>query len=1431
MDLLNPYALLLLPLVAVLLFVARRQTTRPRRAIANLYLWKETRLLDPASLAMRRLRKHRLLALQIAFMVAVIAALSRPAITWYTRQATFVVDISASMGARDGSTTRLELVRRRARAVIETLPSRTRVRLIAAAGVPTDLGEFALADPRLSRALAALRPSAGAADLAAAIGMAHAIGGDRELYAFSDAPAPNLDGGAAVHWVRVGDPAENMAITALAARRLPLSPGDGEVLVELRNFGVRPYEAPVEISQGDAIVAREVVRLEPRSTRTLVKPFHDLGGVIRAQLAVSDALDVDNQRAVLLPGADPVAVLLTTRGSFFLEKALSSNPRLAVDRERRPGVRYDVIVCDGCPVAPPDGAGVLLIPQADDQPGEPGRLTIGRADHPILAELDLADAVGKPALRGTLPVGADDDVLLRAGGVPVVTASDRDDRRIVTLNLNVTSATLPLSTAFPVLIANAVDWLAARDRNHLEVAPGEPWQATVGDAGALGDAAILGPTGERLPLQVSGRHLTFTSTNDAGVYRWHGPEGDRTFVVNAETDSESDLAGTDTVAAAKPGSALTVAPGSPETSASGVSLPALVRGLLIGALLLLLTEWWFWSPQDRRRAATVCRCAVVGLIAFTVVGLQLPWGLAATHVMFVLDRSGSLPALAQARALARVNEMTAGMHATDRAGLVAFAEDAAIERRPDEALRVDQVASTLSGAGTNIELALRTARAALPRDGARRIVLMSDGRETAGQAGREAALAAAAGVRIDVVPLDAAGSQRPVAVTGVTAPADVRLDEPFVVSVDVAGAPGARGRVTIWRGGDTVTARDILLPATGVTSLSLTDQRPQAGVYAYHAVARAEGEDEFGTDASDRMGTMVSVSGRPSVLLVGASAAPLAGVLAGAGYRLRQVGAGDLPSTADLAAYDAVVLDDVPPGSLGADGARALTAYVEQAGGGLLMLGGPQSLDAAGYPEGPLGKLLPVDLRPRNGRRGPAMGLVIIFDKSGSMADVADGVPKIEVARQAVKRVLDVVPATDSIGVLAFDSAPTVIAPLTASPDATAIASRLRGLEPGGATAIAPAMTLAADWLGRAAVSRRYVLLMSDGRTAPADADRLREAARAGGIELSVIAIGADADRALLERLAQGTGGRAYFPDDIRDLPILAAREAARAAGGGVVQEHFALRAAAHPITTGLDRASMPDMGGYVVSVAKPGAEPILMSHLDDPVLAGWRSGLGRVAVYTAGLNAPWSASLRAWSGFAPLWLQTVRWLSRRTAHGALQASVVERADGMHLVVDTTTSSGELLNLSAMRAVVREPGGREQDVAVHARAPGLYEARLDAAQPGPYLVSVSGRSVDGVTDVTALRGFYWSANRERRASGVDVAALTALSQMTGGRRLGPGESPFTGARPRAYHEVWPVLALAALLIFLVEIALRRNVLPWRRAGRDGHAPSISQAAA
>ena len=1141
--LLNPYALAWLPLIAVLLLVARHRAPRPRRAVANLYLWRQTKPLDPARLALARFRRHRLLALQIAFMLVVIAALAQPVISRRTRAQT---------------------------------------------------------------------------------------------------PTP-----AAAPTARANDAA---------------------------------------------------------------------------------------------PRADSIRVLLLTAGNFFLEQSLLTNPALTVDREKRPGVRYDVVVCDACVDASADGSGLLTIPAADETAAA-GPLTVGDSEHPIgaaLMSLGPAVVLATPASQSDAPVIAG-DVILRAGGVPVLISSAQSGRRTVSLNVNLASSSLPLDTAFPVLMASVVEWLAARDDTSETLKPATATEPSSGQSQALEAPALR---------------------------------------------------------------------------------ESLSRPLLLVALALLLVEWRYWSSQERRRAAHVCRAIVVALTALGAAGLKLPLGEASETVMFAIDRSGSLPAETQAAALARINVMSGAMHAGDRAGAVVFGLDAALERPPAAGLQVTEIASTISPAGTDIEAGLRTARLALPRDGARRIVLVSDGRATAGDASREIARAAAEGIPIDTVPADAAAADRPLIVKSVAAPADVRIAEPFAVSIEIAGAPGASGRLTLSGDGEAPLTREFEVAPDGTASVTFTDQRAQAGVYAYRAVL---------DDEDIATGAMVTVAGTPQILYAGTSAGPVAGVLASSGFLVRQTTPEALPvSAGELAAYDAVVLDDVPADRLGQASAQAIATYVEQTGGGLLLLGGPRSLDAAGYPEGPLGRLLPVDLRPRSGQRSPAMGLVVAFDKSGSMADLVSGVAKIELARQAVRKVLDAVRPTDAVGVLAFDASPVVVSPLAASPDPRRLAEALRAINPGGSTAISPALSQAADWLRRSNVTRRHVLLVSDGRTPPADAERLRETVKSGGFELSVIAIGADADRAFLEELATRTGGRAYFPEDLRQLPILAAREAARAAGGGIVDERFALRAAAHPISAGLDRSGMPAMAGYVVSAVKPGAAPVLLSHLDDPILAAWQFGLGRVAVYTADLRSPWSAGLRRWSGFGPLWLQTARWVGRRATDRALRASIVEGSGGALLVVDAEAEGA--LNRLDVHAAVRGPGGEQQDVAMRATAPGRYEAPISTPSPGPYVASITASAADGGADARALRGFYWSANRERRATGAHMAALAQIAGATGGRVLGPNDNPFAAPRPRASREMWTVLAAAALLLFLVDVALRRGVI-LRRRWRAPESATTAKAAA
>src|SRR5439155_9777390 len=138
------------------------------------------------------------------------------------------------------------------------------------------------------------------------------------------------------------------------------------------------------------------------------------------------------------------------------------------------------------------------------------------------------------------------------------------------------------------------------------------------------------------------------------------------------------------------------------------------------------------------------------------------------------------------------------------------------------------IASSVSPAGTDIETALRTARLALSAGGPRRIVLVSDGRATAGDAAREIARAAAEGIQIDTVAADAAAADRPLIVKSVAAPSDVRIGEPFTIAVEIAGPPGAHGRLAMTGDGEAALVREIEIAPNGTANTAFTDLRRES---------------------------------------------------------------------------------------------------------------------------------------------------------------------------------------------------------------------------------------------------------------------------------------------------------------------------------------------------------------------------------------------------------------------------------------------------------------------------------------------------------------------------------------------------------------------------------------------------------------------------
>jgi Mg-chelatase subunit ChlD len=1405
----HPSALWLLVLLPIPLLLARRRTPARRLAVANLYLWQSRIQHETARPTLRRIRRHWLVVLQTAFLATLVAALARPTLAISGTRMAFVVDVSGSMAAREGPVSRLDQAKERARAILQALPARARVRVIAAGARPRELGDYASTDGALAEALNALAPTSGPADLRGALDLVRIVGDTTRIYVFSDRARNEGDDRAetnarTVSWETVGHSVDNMAVDRIAARRSPHDARDGQILVEVRNYGAEPRDADVEIAQDGRIIARASVHVGVRGAETIGVPASPLGRIISASLLRRDALDADNRRWGIVPPQGHTRVGLASGGNPFLQKALAVNPAVILENVSFDAAgeivgpatasQPDVVVCEACGTLPSKARGLLVLRSRTAGAPAPAVLTIARPDHQIAAALDLGALVASPTIAGDL--AANGTVVVKAGGQPAVIAYEQDRQRIVEVRLDLAASDVTLSPAFPILMANAVDWLSARDESPLEIESGEPLRWTLADVPATEALSVTGPDGRSRDVDRRGQRLTVVDTDLPGIYHVRSSSSDSVFAVNPAVSSESDLTST-----APEQAPLGPAPASP--------LPgehtAITRPLLLLAAGLFAAEWWFRRGRSAWRLA-IATCLLLGALGWAVVPRT-----AHMEAVAMLDRSASMPTDVQERGLARVHALGPTMRRGDRLGVVAFGTDATVEARPTERARVAAGASTVIDTGTNIANAITLATRLLPRQGLRRLLLYSDGRQTAGDA-RKAALAAAdAGIRVDVMEPDFRGVRQPLVVTRAVAPSEVRTGEPFQIAVEVEGEARAHGRLRVYRDDELFATREIDVPPDGEASAVFSDQQPHAGVHVYRALMEAP-DDDFGSGSDAGSGVVVAVSGEPHVLYVATSAGDLPPVIAGAGFRVTRVPPESFPtSLAGLAAYDAVVLDDVPAERLARAGTSALARYVEPSGGGLLLLGSSRSLNVGGYPTTALGQILPIDLRPRGGQRAPALGLVLVFDKSGSMADLAGGTPKIELARQAVTNVLNVLPPTDALGVIAFDAEPVIVAPLSPGPDARAIADRLRAIEGGGQTRIAPAAELAVTWLratSSTAITRRQILLISDGRTSAEDADRLRKALVGAGVEVSVVAVGANADRALLTQLAQSTGGRAYFPDDVADLPMVVSREAARSTAGSFVTEPFTVHGSSHPILAGIDRTTLPQLGGYVVATAKPTAANVLASHLGDPILSTWRAGLGRVGVFTADLNAPGSASFHQWKDYGRLWVQSLRWVSRQAEDASLHVAIAEREDGMRVTVDAEHPDGSFSILADPRLVVRFPAGDHQDVALAATAPGRYEAHLPVRDAGPYVVAVNGQDRNSGVDHRLVQGFYWSADRERRAQGPDLAFLRSLAAATGGRLIGPTDSPFDETRPREYVDVSAWVVAAALALFLVELVTK-----------------------
>jgi Mg-chelatase subunit ChlD len=848
----------------------------------------------------------------------------------------------------------------------------------------------------------------------------------------------------------------------------------------------------------------------------------------------------------------------------------------------------------------------------------------------------------------------------------------------------------------------------------------------------------------------------------------------------------------------------------------------------LALLGLLALPYFLWLGRPRgvwTRGRAIAALALRGLIVLALVlslaGLHMIRASDSLAVVFLIDASDSMPPAAVEEARLYAEEAIQAMRQQDQAAIIVFGTDALVERPMSPVREVGPLESEVLPLNTDLAEAIRLGLALYPPGAARRMVILSDGLANVGSAEQAAQLAAASGVEIVAVPYATVlGAE--VLVTDVDVPTRLNEGQVFDLTVTVESSIETTALLRVIGGGEVAVEETVAL-VEGVNRYAFTLTATETGLTSYRVQLVPAGEDVF--YQNNQLSAFTQVVGPPRVLVVAvdeAESANLEQALIAQGIMLDHVEAAALPADlATLSAYQSIVLVNVPARELGPRKMELLAAYVRDLGGGLVVVGGPNSYGPGGYFMTPLEEILPVEMQLRDQERLPQLAVVYVIDKSGSMSDFSPGgFSKIELAKEAIIRSVQLLGPLDRVGVVAFDENASWLVPIQEASDRGQIANLVGGLRAGGGTDIYAGLLAVSQVFPDDPSQVKHVILLSDGGASDVGiADLVTRMYEEAGITLSVVAITAPGEQygQFIEDLPALADGRFHHAYSADTIPEIFTEETIIATRAYIIEhEFFPSLTSSSPVLTGI--GGTPSLLGYVGTTIKPTGQQILATDEDDPLLATWQYGLGRTLAWTSDASGRWAGNWAAWVDFARFWSQAVRWTITEGINQNVEVRVVQEGERVRLVVDALADDGSYLNGLQMEASIVSPDLSSEPLALQQVAPGRYEATFEPDEEGAYFVRVAGvnpgAAGDAPVSVAQTSGWVLAYSPEYRSFEGDPAYLEYITGLTGGRLVEEPAEVFAHnlGSDRALQPVWPGLVLLAAVLLPFDIAVRRLVI-------------------
>lgn len=589
---------LTLPAIVALYFLRIR---RPTRVVPALNLWPDQVRDRQANVPWQRLRFSWLLLLQLLAAAVLVAAAVQPVLsagTSLARHSVVLLDVSASMQARDVQPTRLDEAKKEVGAIIDQLSPQDRMTLVAVGPTPRIVASVVGDRDALHRALDGLGASNGTADLSSALALAAGLvrpGDDARGYLFSDGIVGPIRTDASsslpfpVEYHPIGVSGENIGLTSLVVRT---SAQSRAAYLHVQNFGQQARTFSLEWRADGKLVDVRQLTLAAGVAQDLTLPVPSNATVVSAHIDAGDIFSLDDTVTAVARTPSTFRVLLVTPGNVFLEQALALRGDLQLDvvapADYKSSAPYAMSIFDRySPPTLPNGPFISI----DPPPGSPlaggaaigvGRVRATDAGDPLLTNVDLNDV--HIARSQDLRNDTFGRALITSLQTPLVLVRDEPFRQVL-FGFDLHESDLPLRIAFPILVQNLSEWILPPSVPSHSFHPDEP-VTIVPETGAK-SVTVVRPDGSRRAL-AGGAVATFGETDLTGVYTVEqtvaGGTNRSWFTVNLFSDQVSQL---------KPAERITLPPYN-----NAVAVNAVHRGQLeiwpwiaLGALGLVVLEW------------------------------------------------------------------------------------------------------------------------------------------------------------------------------------------------------------------------------------------------------------------------------------------------------------------------------------------------------------------------------------------------------------------------------------------------------------------------------------------------------------------------------------------------------------------------------------------------------------------------------------------------------------------------------------------------------------------------------------------------------------------------------------------------------------------------------------------------------------------------